>query len=314
MYFGQRTYVDVLCGTMGIFSINFAIPLLLAVFVAGSPVDEQKAVFPRPQLPIRLILCDIDGTLTSSDERFVEYNIEGFHLASRLGIQVVFATGRDLDDAQGLFGARTLQKLGYVGIPGIYADGAYVVNGQGRVIQDWPLSKQQQWRIFRSFRALGLANIEVATSPRREANHRKGNTPNTKYYLIAAYGDPKLIDKAEKHLKNEFNGELVVGRWLPYAIGLRRPGFSKGSGLRALTADMGISPEEVLVLGDARNDVPMFQVAGTAVAVANAKKIAKEAADYVTVDSSEGALLAVVKEIQRLGYYPDADSSQYGTQ
>ena len=53
---------------------------------------------------------------------------------------------------------------------------------------------------------------------------------------------------------------------------------SKGDGLRALAVELGVDLADTVFFGDNHNDVSAFEVAGTAVAVANAVDPALDAA------------------------------------
>lgn len=57
-------------------------------------------------------------------------------------------------------------------------------------------------------------------------------------------------------------------------------GWNKGSALRELCDHLGIGPDEVVVFGDAGNDLTMFSVATHSVAVANATPEAASAAHW----------------------------------
>ena len=59
-------------------------------------------------------------------------------------------------------------------------------------------------------------------------------------------------------------------------------GVDKASGLLAALAELGIDPEDAVGVGDAENDLAMFDACGLAVAVANALPSVKERADRVT--------------------------------
>jgi hydroxymethylpyrimidine pyrophosphatase-like HAD family hydrolase len=63
------------------------------------------------------------------------------------------------------------------------------------------------------------------------------------------------------------------------------PGASKGSGLLNLLQREGLSPRNVLALGDAENDRSLLQVAEVKVAVANAVEGLRGIADYVTAEA-----------------------------
>ena len=59
-------------------------------------------------------------------------------------------------------------------------------------------------------------------------------------------------------------------------------GVSKASGLAAALGDLGLSPHDVIGVGDAENDHAFLALCGCSVAVANALPTIKERADWVT--------------------------------
>ena len=59
-------------------------------------------------------------------------------------------------------------------------------------------------------------------------------------------------------------------------------GVSKASGLTALLADAGLTPDQVVGVGDAENDHAFLEACGIGVAVANSLPMLKERADFVT--------------------------------
>jgi Cof subfamily protein (haloacid dehalogenase superfamily) len=66
---------------------------------------------------------------------------------------------------------------------------------------------------------------------------------------------------------------------------------SKGEGLRALAEREGFSLEDTVVFGDALNDLPMLEVAGRSVAVANAVDEVRAAADEVIGTNEEDSVV-----------------------
>ncbi len=68
------------------------------------------------------------------------------------------------------------------------------------------------------------------------------------------------------------------------------PGVDKASGLSVVLTALDKSPEATVALGDAENDLPLLDMCGCAVAVANALAVVKRRADIVTVKThGEGA-------------------------
>ena len=78
-----------------------------------------------------------------------------------------------------------------------------------------------------------------------------------------------------------------------FAIHLADPELHKGNGLaKALTA-RGIDPADVIAVGDAPNDIPMFNLVGFSVAVGNAFEATKEAAN-ITINAPNGAAVTIL--------------------
>jgi len=94
--------------------------------------------------------------------------------------------------------------------------------------------------------------------------------------LAADAGDAGVIVSAAGRLGLDCQvvrnrGELMV---LP-------AGVSKGTGLLVALDELGISPHNVVAVGDAENDLALLQAAGVGVAVANAVPSVREHADLV---------------------------------
>ena len=67
-------------------------------------------------------------------------------------------------------------------------------------------------------------------------------------------------------------------------------GGGKGSGALTMLDYLGISADEAVAFGDSENDIAMFEVCGTSVAMGSATAAAKAAATYVTDDIDDGGL------------------------
>ena len=67
-----------------------------------------------------------------------------------------------------------------------------------------------------------------------------------------------------------------------YAYHVKDPTVDKGTGLRLAAEQLDLEPGDFLAIGDSDNDVEAFEIAGEAVAVANAAESARAAADRVT--------------------------------
>lgn len=100
----------------------------------------------------------------------------------------------------------------------------------------------------------------------------------------------KIIDRYEK-----------IGVWFwhssPY-FELYNKGFSKGSGLKYVANYFKIPKENIIVFGDADNDIDMFEIAHVSVAMKNAKShILKIASRVSLFDNNNEGIYHTLKEI-----------------
>jgi len=74
-------------------------------------------------------------------------------------------------------------------------------------------------------------------------------------------------------------------------------GVNKATGLARLAAHHGVDPADVIVFGDAPNDVPMFEWAGTGYAVGNAHDAVKAVASHVTECVDDDGVAMIVEAL-----------------
>ena len=74
-------------------------------------------------------------------------------------------------------------------------------------------------------------------------------------------------------------------------------GINKATGLARLAERHGVDPADVVVFGDAPNDVPMFEWAGTGYAVANAHEAVKAVASGHTASVDDDGVAMIVEAL-----------------
>lgn len=65
---------------------------------------------------------------------------------------------------------------------------------------------------------------------------------------------------------------------------------NKGSALRQLSLGLGLTPEQVMAIGDGHNDIEMLDFSGFSIAMSNAVPEAKLVASYITVSNNDGGV------------------------
>lgn len=259
--------------------------------------------------PIRMILTDVDGTLANATGTFFDPNDKAFPMARLLGIQVAFATGRGLEPTLKLVGDRKLSKMGYHGAPGVYLNGSYVLGSNGEVLRDEPLKPEIVKRMLDIFEEEGRLKDACAVLLNGlfyygEHKHR-ATEPVYKMHFEA---EPEVVAKMRRRLEAELGNKIEFRQSHDRNFQVVTPGYDKGEGMRLLCEHLNISPDQVLTMGNAFDDLPMFKLAGTSVAVGDAYPAVKDVAKYVTVDHTEGALFHIVREIISHELFPKPGS------
>jgi Cof subfamily protein (haloacid dehalogenase superfamily) len=88
----------------------------------------------------------------------------------------------------------------------------------------------------------------------------------------------EFIELAERLGLHGINYYIGWTAWLDLAP----QGVSKASGLESICQELGVAAQDVLAIGDGRNDVEMIEWAGRGVAMGQAPPEVQQAADHVT--------------------------------
>lgn len=96
-------------------------------------------------------------------------------------------------------------------------------------------------------------------------------------------------------LREYFGDRVYLANSKPFFIDINHPGVSKGAALLDLCQRLGISPAEVIAIGDGWNDREMLALAGLGAVVANAPEALKQTADYVCDNPSYRGVIEVIE-------------------
>lgn len=264
----------------------------------------------------KLIALDTDGTLLDPNGKILESSKKVIKKALDHGIKVVLCSGRPIDGLKDY-----LTKLGITGSAQyvITLNGAIIRNTDDDIISENLVPNS----FYRRMTAFGMANkisfnIVDAESRIITADHNvdpliyiqafennaplyirnpdqlpEDNIPIAKGCFV---GKPELLDQWEKQIRKEFGKELYVVRADPHFLELLNSEVSKGYALKQLCQKLNIMPENVIAIGDEKNDIPMFNFAGTAICMKNGNSEAKEAADYITAANNDDGIAKALKK------------------
>lgn len=270
---------------------------------------------------IKLIACDMDGTLLDSNKSIPKINVEAVKKLKDAGIFFVIATGRHdsmikpyLDDL-------------HIEMPVISCNGALVREPfHNKMFSSTPITKKQMlimaeicrehgadYHIYAHDTIFGEQKINKMlyyfernkTLPEREqvklhiSEDYKDFIMGTEeeFYKILVVTDvPEILKKVDDEIYEKTGIKSSQSDFNLFDI--MQKGITKAGALKALTEKLGIKQEETAAIGDQTNDLDMIKWAGTGIAVANAIPVVKEAAQFVTEKSNgEGGVAEAIEKL-----------------
>ncbi len=266
-----------------------------------------------PELPVRLLALDLDGTLLGPDRVIRPRVRSAIAAAIESGVTVTIATGRMYRSTLPF-----AQSLGIVA-PIICYQGAYVRDlpapdgTPGRLLLHRTMPGVVAREAIRWARARGFdphVNVDDRLVMQADA------TSAEDYERLSGIG-AEFVENLPAAVRGPVTKVLAVGRaplpeqWLPEAraafegraqvtvshpeyLEWNAPGVTKGRAVRWLARRLGIPLAQTMAIGDQYNDAEMLAEVGHGVAMGDSPEAVRSAARHVTATiDQDGAALAI---------------------
>lgn len=277
---------------------------------------------------IRLVLCDMDGTLKPfGRDRVSRRSVRAIHELRDAGIQFGPATGREAVDLYPFFGGD--ESCFATGILAngkqVYVDGelvlerpldlpalkrleAYCLDNPDFALVVYVPTGEKGGRPSADVILSGTTERDVEAYGRRTGltvseGRRLGRVPDAK---IVTAGFAYMGESAEpmgairNDLRERFP-EFDFVRPSPQFFDVLPRGWNKATALAPLLERLGITRDEVAFFGDSENDVALMGEVTHAFAVSNASTVARSAARYHIGDAADDSVAKVMEAIARSG-------------
>jgi Cof subfamily protein (haloacid dehalogenase superfamily) len=272
---------------------------------------------------IRLLAIDIDGTLLDSRGRLPDAHRDALIDASARGVEVALVTGRSYHFTS------PIVDLLPIPLTLIVNNGAVVKRRDGATELRHVLPRSAAVRVLDETRRFEDSVAIVFDRPderqivfeRMDWSHpnRRGYYEKNKAF-IAATPSPLRDALTEDPIQVMFNGSVEPMRALAAAlramptaddfsvaiteyvprdfslVDINGAGCSKGTTLARWVAQRGMTPADVMAIGDNLNDVEMLDFAGTAYIMGNATDALKSRGYRLTGTNDEAGLATAVRE------------------
>lgn len=268
---------------------------------------------------IKLIACDLDGTLLDSNHEVTEENEKVINELKEKDIPFVIATGRIYPSA-----AEFSKKLN-LNTPIIACNGAVVKDPvEDKILFHYPVDTGIMLELISICKKHDIYfHIYTMDTVYAERNER----------LIAKYNEWKLKDPSRSLVKTAVVKDIVpvIKENIVYKLGIYvdeegakeayeemvkvegitscfslttlvdifNKDASKGVAVQDLGKLYGIDKKHIMALGDNENDIPMLESAGLSIAMKDAREHVKEAATEVgDSNDNSGVAKAIRKHLE----------------
>ncbi len=250
---------------------------------------------------IRLIACDLDGTLLDPEARLRQASTALLRRLWKEGIIIALATGRSWRTA-----LKIQQQLGITG-PIIAHNGGYVFDPRdthdtyrrdvpiataSHMLQ-WASAHQTMLRCYLGYRRPVIFNFFDACHQTRFLRaedvllNPEANNLNVNPLEIFLFGTHQIAPFIAKFGMRGRDYELVVFSHEDHQeINVCAPDVDKVDALQFLCHTLNIGRDSVMALGDGLNDVQMLEWSGTAIAIGDGVPECRIPAHYVTRSGS----------------------------
>ena len=265
---------------------------------------------------IKLVLIDIDGTLVRDDKTLPAENEEAIKEALQSGVLVTLVTGRNYGAAKEI-----IDKL-QLDVPVVLQNGAFIYRPySGEVIRKVGLTGDVAKRVIHLCRQEGTFYIlyrdflmqkdmlidqdydgPFSMYLKRNAVRLDRVEDVTSFIPgevaeVALLGNEDRILRVLRQLGDGDNFTVIksLTREDEAFYEIFGPKVGKGEALNYLCQHFGVSPEEVMFIGDAYNDIDIMPLVGFPVAMGNAVEEVKKFAKAVTKSNNEGGVAWAIR-------------------
>jgi len=236
-----------------------------------------------------VVFFDLDGTLMQDDKTVADSSVQAIQQLRANQILPVVATGRNVFEVMPL-----LKQTGIDSI--VSANGSYV-QYQGRFLSAHELDKgllhdvthfanrHGQALAYYNNAGFALSHADALTVD-NFASLKQTAVVAPDYYRNHHINFMLTFDPRDaEQYQQRYRGQLSFVRNNPRALDTMAWGVTKATGIQDILVKAGLTQVPTYAFGDQLNDIEMFKMVQTPIAMGNGNPIVKKLAAYVTDDN-----------------------------
>ncbi len=269
-------------------------------------------------MSIRVIVMDVDGTLTNHKKEITPKTKASLIKAQVNGVKLILASGRP-DSGLSDF-AKELEMSRHQGLL-VSFNGSRVTDCQtGKVLFNETMTVEQGKAVLEHMKGFNVRPMIdkgkymyvndvydcMIKNGEQEINIIQYESRGGKYKLceiddlasfadyplnkILTAGDAVYLKEHYLEMMEPFKHTLSCMFTAPFYFEFTARGIDKAKALETVLNPMGYRQDEMIAFGDGQNDKTMIQYAGIGVAMNNAAEELKEVADEITLSNEEDGI------------------------
>ncbi|PIT03190.1 hydrolase [Bradyrhizobium nitroreducens] len=260
---------------------------------------------------ISLVVSDVDGTLLTKDKTLTERARGAVQRLHQAGIGFTITSSRPA------IGMRFLIEPLALWLPVGPFNGSSIVDPEMRPVEQHLIpasAAERSLQILREFSAdiwLFTYDEWLIDNPSGKYVAHEQHTIRSDPTIVAdfspylasackivgASADAAGLAACEKVMQEALGVEATAVRSQTYYLDITPPGFNKGTFVEAMAKRLGIATDAVATIGDMQNDLAMFAVSGTSIAMGNATDNVKDQATHVTASNEQDGFAEAMEMI-----------------
>lgn len=250
---------------------------------------------------IKLITIDVDGTLVTPLKRLTKENIKAIDKARDMGVHIALASGRPYSGMKPLIKKIGLDREGNFSV---CQNGSYIFDNATnepisgtfqnpvdlQIIDDLvddfgvEVSAMDHQSFYTRHKKPSIyTKIDAKISKLPLTYMQYADFPEDKTFgRILIMGKKSNMDRLYSNMPKDLTDNYYAVRTAPFLIEVMNKRTNKGYAISVMAEDLGINQDEIMSIGNERNDIPMLEQAGFAVAMANSVPELKTHADFIT--------------------------------
>ena len=257
---------------------------------------------------IKAIALDLDGTLLNSRNEISDYNKKIINKLKNDGIEIILCTGRPYNAMK-----KFRDELGLDNTV-ICFNGASVIDSEGNILLNTFLDNEICRELVRIGRERNIFHhgfmdtrwlVPYFNETTQGYKDRSGLTEtivnfddivDLKFIKMMYIGNREILDSIHSELEEKFGDRIYKAFSTTNYLEVLNSHSSKAKALDFYLKKLGLSRDNLLVMGDGYNDLEMLKYAKVGVVMENAPVGLKSEFDYIAPDNNEDGVGKFLKD------------------